>query len=74
METGERELVEAAKWDRVWGIGYAKSNALKNRDSWGENLLGKALVEVRGDIGRLGVDKVVQSVTPYAYMLSSSTA
>lgn len=46
-ETGERELVEASPYDRVWGVGYAAKNAEDNRDSWGENLLGKALMRVR---------------------------
>ncbi|KAK8159158.1 DUF1768-domain-containing protein [Phyllosticta citrichinensis] len=47
LETGERELVEASPFDRVWGIGYDAAHAKGNREFWGENLLGKALMEVR---------------------------
>lgn len=47
LETGSRELVEAASRDRIWGIGYGAKNALSNRLNWGENRLGKALMEAR---------------------------
>jgi ribA/ribD-fused uncharacterized protein len=48
IETGNRELVEASPKDRIWGIGYNASAAPKvSRSRWGENLLGKALMEVR---------------------------
>ena len=46
-ETGERELVEASPRDRIWGIGFGAANAGKNRERWGLNLLGKALMKVR---------------------------
>lgn len=45
--TGEREIVEAAHYDRIWGIGFTEADAEKNRHRWGRNLLGKALMEVR---------------------------
>ncbi|KAK7611079.1 hypothetical protein BKA81DRAFT_223971 [Phyllosticta paracitricarpa] len=47
LETGERELVEASRFDSVWGIGFDAATATGNREWWGENLLGKALMEVR---------------------------
>ena len=47
LETGDRELVEAAHKDRTWGIGYNAANAEANRENWGENMLGKALMIVR---------------------------
>ena len=47
LETGDRMLVEASPYDRIWGIGYGASNAEENRGAWGENLLGKALMRVR---------------------------
>lgn len=47
LATGERELVEASPMDRIWGIGFAEKNAGANRHRWGQNLLGKALMEVR---------------------------
>ncbi|KAL1640066.1 hypothetical protein SLS58_007333 [Diplodia intermedia] len=53
LDTGERELAEASKFDRVWGIGFAAADAAHTpREEWGENLLGKALVRVRERIRR----------------------
>ena len=47
LGTGDRLLVEASPYDRIWGVGYGASNAEENRGKWGENLLGKALMSVR---------------------------
>jgi ribA/ribD-fused uncharacterized protein len=49
LATGDRLLAEAASLDRVWGIGYTAKEAMvpKNQQNWGENRLGKALMEVR---------------------------
>ncbi|MDI1487088.1 MAG: hypothetical protein OHK93_006351 [Ramalina farinacea] len=47
LATGDRELVEAAPKDRVWGVGYNVRQAARYRNSWGQNLLGKALMAVR---------------------------
>ena len=47
LATGDRLLVEAASRDRVWGIGYRATHAMSHRQHWGENRLGKALVEAR---------------------------
>jgi hypothetical protein len=47
LGTGDRELHEASPFDRVWGIGFGEDNAMLSRKSWGESLLGKALVRVR---------------------------
>ncbi|KAK2760766.1 hypothetical protein FQN54_002002 [Arachnomyces sp. PD_36] len=47
LETGERELVEASPSDRVWGVGFPAGTAERNRDSWGMNLLGQVLMNVR---------------------------
>jgi ribA/ribD-fused uncharacterized protein len=47
LSTGDRELVYAVEEDSVWGIGFRPSDAEKNRGSWGENLLGKAIMELR---------------------------
>lgn len=46
-DTGDKILVEASSYDRVWGIGYNAKDAPNNKENWGENLLGKALMEVR---------------------------
>lgn len=47
LDTGDRDLVEASPFDRVWGIGFGAGNAEANRDKWGLNLLGKSLMTVR---------------------------
>lgn len=51
LSTGERQLAEAASYDPIWGIGYSANVALLNRHSWGQNLLGKSLVNVRNRLG-----------------------
>jgi ribA/ribD-fused uncharacterized protein len=40
-------FVEASPYDKIWGIGYVKSQALANKSTWGLNLLGKALDKVK---------------------------
>jgi ribA/ribD-fused uncharacterized protein len=47
LKTGSRELVEASPYDRVWGVGFAAKVAGAHRENWGENLLGRCLMEVR---------------------------
>ncbi|EMD32719.1 hypothetical protein CERSUDRAFT_87736 [Gelatoporia subvermispora B] len=47
LGTGERMIVEASPRDRIWGVGFKEENAMRNRERWGLNLLGKALMEVR---------------------------
>ncbi|KAK4495789.1 hypothetical protein PRZ48_013057 [Zasmidium cellare] len=47
LETGERELVEASPTDRIWGVGFGAADAEANRKDWGENRLGKAIMNVR---------------------------
>lgn len=47
VETGNAELVEASPYDRVWGVGVDVRAAM-NKQNWnGQNLLGKALMDVR---------------------------
>jgi ribA/ribD-fused uncharacterized protein len=36
-------FVEASPYDNTWGIGYDRKSAIKNRNKWGSNLLGKIL-------------------------------
>jgi ribA/ribD-fused uncharacterized protein len=47
--TGNKILVEASPYDRVWGIGmHCTDKGIENPKNWkGENLLGFALMEVR---------------------------
>jgi len=47
LATGDKRLIEASPLDRIWGIGFTAKNAVANRNRWGLNLLGEALVEVR---------------------------
>eukprot|EP00752_Nemacystus_decipiens_P018187 g16317.t1 len=49
LDTGEKVLAEASPLDPVWGIGLRADNpASRNPASWrGQNLLGKALQDVR---------------------------
>ena len=49
LATEDRTLVEASPYDRIWGVGLAveDSRILDERKWRGQNLLGKALMEVR---------------------------
>lgn len=46
--TGDKVIAEASPWDSVWGIGMqVEDPMIMDTSVWGENLLGKALMEVR---------------------------
>jgi len=49
LSTGNRVLVEASPYDRIWGIGMTQNNeAVEHPRNWkGLNLLGFALMKVR---------------------------
>ncbi|KAF7537078.1 hypothetical protein G7Z17_g12925 [Cylindrodendrum hubeiense] len=47
LATGDREIVEASPYDSIWGIGFTAANAEVAKESWGLNLLGLELMEVR---------------------------
>jgi ribA/ribD-fused uncharacterized protein len=51
VSTGDKVLVEASPYDRIWGIGLSvrdNSDIISNCNKWrGENLLGFALMQVR---------------------------
>ena len=50
-QTGSRVLVEASPVDKIWGIGLAQDDEKANNPNlWsGLNLLGFALMQVRGE-------------------------
>ncbi len=50
LDTGDTIIVEASPVDRIWGIGFSEADALDHIDEWGENLLGKVLMNVRNYI------------------------
>jgi ribA/ribD-fused uncharacterized protein len=51
LDTEDRLLVEASKWDKIWGIGFTAGGAKKvSKEKWGQNLLGIALMNVREKI------------------------
>lgn len=50
LSTGDKVLVEAAPWDRIWGIGFGVNDSeVCNLEihKWGKNLLGELLMDVR---------------------------
>ncbi len=50
LGTGERMICEASSMDRRWGIGYKSHHAMRYRGNWGDNLLGKAIMQVRAKL------------------------
>ena len=52
LGTGDATLVEASPKDRIWGVGLKEGDRnILDPDKWkGENLLGKALMEVRSKL------------------------
>lgn len=52
LRTGDRVIVEASPYDRIWGVGLdVKDPRILDEKNWrGQNLLGKALMEVRAEL------------------------
>ena len=50
LSTGNKIIVEGSPYDKIWGVGlHWTSEKILNEANWrGKNLLGKALMEVRG--------------------------
>ena len=48
LDTNTKILYEASKYDKIWGIGFDEDSAIDiNPELYGQNLLGKALMETR---------------------------
>ncbi|KZX17074.1 NADAR family protein [Methanobrevibacter filiformis] len=52
ISTGDKLLVEASSYDKIWGIGFESDEVeAKNPNLWkGQNLIGFALMEVRDEL------------------------
>ena len=52
LSTGDKILVEASPYDKIWGIGLGENHVgIENPENWmGLNLLGKAITEVKNDL------------------------
>ncbi|KAL2683115.1 hypothetical protein Neosp_007580 [[Neocosmospora] mangrovei] len=57
LSTGERDIIEASPFDRIWGIGFKAADAEAARESWGQNLLGLELMEVRRILREQGEER-----------------
>lgn len=59
VNTKELILVEASPYDKIWGIGMAADHPdATNESKWqGQNLLGKALMKVRGILNLLALEE-----------------
>ena len=45
-----KTFVEAAYYDRIWGIGFNEIEAENNKNKWGRNELGELLTEIRKEL------------------------
>ena len=61
MGTGDLILVEASPRDRIWGIGFKEDRAMAEKERWGLNLLGKALMRVREEFAKQERDSEVDT-------------
>jgi len=52
LSTGDKELVEASPYDKIWGIGLGQDNPDRfDKSKWrGLNWLGETLMKVRNDL------------------------
>jgi ribA/ribD-fused uncharacterized protein len=66
LRTGDQILVEASPTDRIWGIGLSSTDPnADNPNHWkGDNLLGFALMSVRGQLGASPRPSVFKELSP----------
>ena len=51
LKTKPQTLYEASPYDKIWGIGLSKKDAAHcDPNNYGQNLLGKALMEIRDEL------------------------
>ena len=51
LETNNKTLYEASKYDKIWGIGFYAKDAINcDKKLYGQNLLGKCLMEIRSNL------------------------
>lgn len=50
LKTGNKVLVEASPYDKIWGVGlHWSDDKILDENNWlGKNLLGKSLMHIRG--------------------------
>lgn len=74
LETGVRILAEANPYDRIWGIGLARTNPkARNPLQWnGQNLLGKALMRLRSELA--SCEHARQSCVPCRFASTSCSS
>ena len=51
IDTKDKMLFEASKYDGIWGIGFEDYEAItKDKSEFGRNLLGLALMSLRAEL------------------------
>lgn len=64
LATGDKLIAESNPMDRTWGIGICKSDkeVMNKMEEWGDNLLGKIMMEVRDELRGMEFDDDLEDV------------